>query len=203
MKWTYSIPDKFKASLLLTGVIVIILFNNLSERTNTRQLKSAFESIYEDRLMAESYILELSEELHEIENRLDNQGSISPFQVDDYFQKLDQISLRYLNTKLTEEEEVHFVKFEEITWDIANGLREGTNVERQILAAFVELKELSQIQLKEAQKLMGQTGRIFSTGSLYSQFEIALLIIAGLFVQAILFASKTVKAISKVPPQLN
>lgn len=134
---------------------------------------------------------------------MDNQGSIIPYQVDDNFQKIDQISLRYLNTKLTEEEEVHFVKFEAITWDIANRLREGKNVEKQILAAFMELKELSQIQVKEAQKLMGQTGRIFSIGSLNSQIEIALLIIAGLFVQAILFASKTVKALSKVPPQLN
>jgi hypothetical protein len=204
MKWTYSIPDKFKASLLLTGVIVIILFNNLSERTNSRQLKSAFESIYEDRLMAESYIMELSEELHDIENKLDNHGSISPLDVDEYIRKLDQINLRYLDTKLTEEEEVHFVKFEAITWDIGFGLREGKNVEKQILAAFVELKELSTIQVKEAQILMGQTGRIFSSGAISSQFEMALLIIAALFVQAIMFASKTLKTQGKVErPYLN
>lgn len=202
MKWTYSIPEKFKASLLLTGVIVVILLNNLSERTNSRQLKSAFESIYEDRLMAESYILELSEQLHDIENKLDNQKSISPIQVDEFIHELDQISLRYLDTKLTDEEEVHFVKFEAISWEIGFGLREGKNVDKQISAAFVELKELSTIQVKEAQKIMGQTGRIFSTGSISSQFEIALLIIAALFVQAIMFASKTLKT-PNIPSHLN
>ncbi len=202
MKWTYSIPEKFKASLLLTGVIVIILFNNLSERTNSRQLKSAFESIYEDRLMAESYIMELSEELHGIENKLDNQGSIAPQNIEKSIQKLDQISLRYLDTKLTEEEREHFVKFETLTWNIGQGLRAGNNVENQILAAFEELKTLSEIQVKEAKILMGQTGRIFSTGSISSQFEIALLIIAALFVQAIMFASKTLKT-SNIPSHLN
>jgi hypothetical protein len=202
MKWTYSIPEKFKASLLLTGVIVIILFNNLSERTNSRQLKSAFESIYEDRLMAESYIMELSEELHGIENKLDNQGSIAPQNIDKYIQKLDQISLRYLDTKLTEEEREHFVKFETLTWNIGQALRAGNNVENQILAAFEELKTLSEIQVKEAKILMGQTGRIFSSGAISSQFEIAMLIVAALFVQAIMFASKTLKT-SNIPSHLN
>ena len=57
MKWTYPIPNKLGTSLLLMGVLVLVLFNNLSERSNSRQLKTAFESIYEDRLIAESYIL--------------------------------------------------------------------------------------------------------------------------------------------------
>lgn len=197
MKWTYSIPEKFKASLLLTGVIVIILFNNLSERTNSRQLKSAFESIYEDRLMAESYILELSEELHDIQSRLENQDYLAPTQVAESIQKLDQISLQYLDTKLTEEEQAHFEKFETLTLDIKAGLKQRKNVENQILAAFTELKTLSKIQVKEAQILMGQTGRIFSSGAMSSQLEIAMLIVAALFVQAIMFASKSLHAKEK------
>lgn len=202
MKWTYSIPEKFKASLLLTGVIVIILFNNLSERTHSRQLKSAFESIYEDRLMAESYLMELSEELHGIKNKLDNHGKIAPQNMDEYIKNLDQICLRYLDTKLTEKEREHFVKFEILTWNIGQGLRAGNNVENQILAAFEELKILSEIQVKEAKILMGQTGRIFSSVAISSQFEIAMLIIAALFVQAIMFASKTIKN-SNIPSHLN
>lgn len=197
MKWTYSIPEKFKASLLLTGVIVIILFNNLSERNNSRQLKSAFESIYEDRLMAESYILELSEELHGIQDNLENKGFLPSRQVDEYMGKLDQISLLYLDTKLTKEEQTHFEKFESITSKIGYGLRKGENVEPQILAALSELKTLSHIQVKEAGILMGQTGRIFSSGAMSSQLEIAMLIVAALFVQAIMFASKSLHAKEK------
>ncbi len=57
MKWAYSIPGKLKLSLLLTGVACLILVNNLIERSQSRELKTAFESMFTDRLIAESYII--------------------------------------------------------------------------------------------------------------------------------------------------
>lgn len=203
MKWTYSIPGKLKASLLLTGVIGIILFNNLTERSQSQELKSAFESIYEDRLIAESYILQLSDELHSIQLILENSPRHQESLLNSHWQKIEQINLNYLETQLTLEEKAHFDAFEQITWAMSTGLKEKENVNHQIQAALDELKILSQIQVKEAQHLISKSGQIFSSDAAHSQLEIALLIIVMLIVQAILFASKTLSIVTKAPPQLN
>ena len=203
MKWTYAIPAKLKASLVLTGVIGIILVNNLTERSQTRELKTAFESIYEDRLIAESYILQLSDELRSIQHILEGNPDKNENQLNSHWQKMEQINLNYLETQLTPEEKAHFDAFEKITWNMSLGIKERKNVNPQIEAAFGELKILSQIQVKEAEALVSKTGRIFSSDAAHAQLEIALLIIAALVVQAILFASKTLSSAPKAPSQLN
>ncbi|PZV79672.1 chemoreceptor-like protein with four helix bundle sensory module [Algoriphagus aquaeductus] len=203
MKWTYAIPAKLKASLVLTGVIGIILVNNLTERSQTRELKTAFESIYEDRLIAESYILQLSDELRSIQHILESNPDKNENQLNSHWQNMEQINLNYLETQLTTEEKAHFDAFEKITWNMSLGIKERKNVNPQIEAAFGELKILSQIQVKEAEALVSKTGRIFSSDAAHAQLEIALLIIAALVVQAILFASKTLSSAPKAPSQLN
>lgn len=203
MKWTYAIPAKLKASLVLTGVIGIILVNNLTERSQTRELKTAFESIYEDRLIAESYILQLSDELRSIQHILESNPDKNENQLNSHWQNMEQINLNYLETQLTTEEKAHFDAFEKITWNMSLGIKERKNVNPQIEAAFGELKILSQIQVKEAEALVSKTGRIFSSDAAHAQLEIALLIIATLIVQAILFASKTLSSAPKAPSQLN
>nr|WP_287935947.1 MCP four helix bundle domain-containing protein [Algoriphagus sp.] len=203
MKWTYAIPAKLKASLVLTGVIGIILVNNLTERSQTRELKTAFESIYEDRLIAESYILQLSDELRSIQHILESNPDKNENQLNSHWQNMEQINLNYLETQLTPEEKAHFDAFEKITWNMSLGIKERKNVNPQIEAAFGELKILSQIQVKEAEALVSKTGRIFSSDAAHAQLEIALLIIAALVVQAILFASKTLSSAPKAPSQLN
>lgn len=203
MKWTYSIPGKLKASLLLTGVIIIILFNNLTERSQSQELKSAFESIYQDRLIAESYILQLSDELHAIQDMIEDNQMSSASRFESHLQKIEQINLDYLETQLTVEEKAHFDSFEKITWNISLGLKEEKEVTQQIEAALRELKVLSEIQIKEAAFLVTKTGKIFSSDANHARLEIALLIIAALVVQVILFASKTLATVPKVPHQLN
>jgi hypothetical protein len=203
MKWTYAIPAKLKASLVLTGVIGIILINNLTERSQTRELKTAFESMYEDRLIAESYILQLSDELRSIQHILESNPDKNENQLNSHWQNMEQINLNYLETQLTTEEKAHFDAFEKITWNMSLGIKERKNVNPQIEAAFGELKILSQIQVKEAEALVSKTGRIFSSDAAHAQLEIALLIIAALVVQAILFASKTLISAPKAPSQLN
>lgn len=196
MKWTYAIPNKLGTSLLLMGVLVLVLFNNLSERSNSEQLKTAFESIYEDRLMAESYILRLSDELHQIQELLENPGSLQPEKLDEKVAEIKQINLLYLNTKLTQSEEMHFDHFEKLTWEMKNAILAGKIevANSNIAEALQDLNSLSEIQVTEAQSLLAQTQRIFSSGSISSQFEIGLVILIGLMIQAILFASKSMQS---------
>lgn len=203
MKWPYQIRGKLKISLLLTGLICMILINNLRERSQSRELREVFESLYQDRLIAESYILQLSDELRSIQHILESNPDKNENQLNSHWQKMEQINLNYLETQLTPEEKAHFDAFEKITWNMSLGIKERKNVNPQIEAAFGELKILSQIQVKEAEALVSKTGRIFSSDAAHAQLEIALLIIAALIVQVILFASKTLISAPKAPSQLN
>lgn len=195
MKWTYRIPNKLGVSLLLMGVLVLVLMNNLNERANSRKLKKAFESIYEDRLLAESYILRLAAELHQIQELVESPNRLSQKEVETKLSAMEELNLLYLNTELTETEETHFVHFEKITWELGHALKEGRlgAANLKIQEAIQDLHILSEIQVSEAQALLNHTNRIFSSGSANSQFEIALIIVIALMVQAILFASQTLR----------
>lgn len=195
MKWTYRIPNKLGTSILLMGALVLVLVNNLKERANSKQLKTAFESIYEDRLMAESYILRLSDELHQIQELLENPTSPDMEQLKVRIAEIEEINLLYLNTELTKTEEKHFEHFEKMTWELTKALNSGgiENANTKIGEALLDLHFLSEIQVTEAQSLLTQTQRIFNSGSLSSQFEIGLVIVLGLMIQSILFASKTLQ----------
>ncbi len=195
MKWTYNIPKKTKTALLLLGVLVLVLANNLRDRSNSKQLKTAFESIYEDRLMVESYILRLSEQLHQIQELLEKPIVSQTEKLQGNLSEIERINLLYLNTELTEAEETHFEHFEKLTWELDEAVRDGKteNLNAKIEDALGDLRLLSEIQISEGQSLMTQSRQLFQASSISSQFEICLVIILGLMVQGILFASKTLQ----------
>lgn len=195
MKWTYHVPGKVRTSLLLMGVLVLVLFNNLSERANSKQLKTAFESIYEDRLMAETYLFRLNNELHQIEELLERPVAGQKEKLTENIAEIEQINLLYLETKLTEAEGRRFEHFEKLTRDLTKALQTGgfETANSKIREALRDLQLLSDIQVSEAQSILAQSNRIFSSGSISSQFEIGLLIVIGLMIQAILFASKSLQ----------
>ena len=93
MKWPYQIRGKLKISLLLTGLICLILINNLSERSQSRELQKVLDSMYQDRLIAESYILQLSDELHSIGLILESGSDFQESLLYSHWQKIEQINL--------------------------------------------------------------------------------------------------------------
>lgn len=195
MKWTYNIPNKLGTSLLLMGVMALLVFNNLKERSNSEQLKTAFESIYEDRLIVESYILHLADELHQIQELLEKPVAEKDKLLEEKLDKIGQIKALYLNTKLTQTEEERFGHFENLTSQLDQSLSSDDSeaAMRSISLALDDLNHLSEIQVTEAQSLLSQTQRIFSSDSISSQFEIGLVIVIGLMIQGMLFASKTIQ----------
>lgn len=203
MKWTYQIPNKLATALMLLGVLLLVFFNNLKERSNSTKLESAFESIYEDRLMAESYILRFSANLHEIQDMVENQSVLTQSELKEKLAEIEELNLLYLDTELTQTEETYFVHFEKLTWDLSKALSEGKleTATAKIRDAHKDLHALSEIQVTEAQVLLSQTRRIFSAGSASSQFEIGVIIIIALMVQAILFASKTLQGSKSIPKE--
>lgn len=203
MKWTYHIPNKLATALMLMGVLLLVFFNNLKERSNSTKLETAFESIYEDRLMAESYILRYSANLHQIQDLLKNPSSLSQVNLKEKLTEIQEINLLYLDTELTKTEEAYFGHFEKLTGELSKALSEGKLeiATAKIRDAHKDLHALSEIQVTEAQVLLTQTRRIFSAGSASSQFEIGVIIIIALMVQAILFASKSLQGAKTIPKE--
>ncbi|MCB0634871.1 MAG: hypothetical protein KDD15_34300, partial [Lewinella sp.] len=59
MKWTYSIKNKTTAAILLAAILGLTMLTNLLQRKRFQELEHSFTSIYEDRLLAESYLFHL------------------------------------------------------------------------------------------------------------------------------------------------
>jgi hypothetical protein len=59
--------------------------------------------------------------------------------------------------------------------------------------ALSDLESLSEIQVKEAEMIMLKTDKMLNVGSISSQFEMGVIIIIGLIIQVLLFASKTLQ----------
>lgn len=209
MKWTYSVKNKITAASLLFGVIVVVLLINFNQRNQIDELKSAFESIYRDRLVAESYILDFSEKLHDMHDAINDPGL--PFLkkqeiANKILNEIDTLNHLYEATRLTDEEARYFIHFTGLTHEMDLRLKAGDldSEEPMIRSALLDLHSLSQIQLNEADKLKSKTDKIFSMGSILLQFEMVVLIIIGLLIQALFFASKTSNGF-KIPknPNLN
>jgi hypothetical protein len=209
MKWTYTVKHKLTAASLLFGVILLVMATNVNQRSQIAELETAFEAIYRDRLVAESYILNFSEKLHLLQLTINEPGSslLQKQQVaNQLLSEIDTLNRLYQETRLTEEEAKYFLHFTGLTKEMDLRLKEGdlASEETMIQSAFMDLHVLSQIQLAEADKIKSRTDRIFHRGSLVSQLEMVILIVMGLLIQALLFTSRATRP-SKWPanPRMN
>lgn len=222
MKWTYSIKNKITAAVLLAAVLIVTLANNLVERSHFKQLDASFASMYEDRMLVESYIFKLYENLHQRQALIlasDNQKGFDHLKTAFLNSKSERELLiqKYSTTYLTPEEEIEFEKLKEIVQrinSIESGLTQDQSTEDQLSSfvsnnnevasqAFDSLSALSAIQTSEAQNIREESERIILGNISISQLEMAILIIIGLVIQALIFSSKSLKATARQQTHLN
>ena len=186
MNWTYSIRQKTVASILLGAVFVFIILNNIYERRNMSKLKESFSSIYKDRLLAESYIYLLSDLLHEHE--LIKEANISKELIDE---KILLLIKDYESTYLTKEELAYFESLKKLL--LADVLQDKYSIAPKLNYAsiYVLLDRLSKIQVEEGTRLNIESSNRFLGSDLSFKLELAFLIVIGLIIQALIFASKT------------
>lgn len=213
MKWTYGIRQKAAASVLLTLVLGLVMMNNLLERNQIRRLDKSFSSMYEDRLLAESYLFQLYDQLQQKSELFQaslqgNRPELKQLDFEEYQQKLNSIIDKFEKTHLTKEEASKYQRFKTI---LANMLTIDAQVmaqaaeQNQIQAnliemsevsttkAFAVLAELSEIQTTEGKVLRSQSKRIMLGNISASYFEMAILVIIALLIQALVLSSKTLQ----------
>lgn len=218
MKWLYHIRQKMQVAFLLGIILFVVYTNNVMENRNVTELGGSFSSVYEDRLLVESYIYKLSEHLYQKKIMLDQCGVT---QQDDLKIKMDlhntEISALihdYENTRLTETESR---VFDELKSNIGNMadlehdfIKEGnttsaslTKLDQQFLRAANSLSQLSLIQIEEAKKLNDDSKKIIAGFTLLTHFEMVMLIIIGLIIQVLILSSSQITPKQVVDARLN
>lgn len=205
MKWTHVIKNKIVASAALLTLCLLVLFSTYIDRKHTEDVKNTISTLYEDRLVAEVYILKMTRSLYEIKMLLHTESANKEQAIKNLFFEIISTSDAYHKTKFTALEKI---KADDLLLTLGKLERASLQtVELQLQftdQALHSLNELSAIQLSESKKIMAYAESLYRFGETSSQFIIALIIIILVVLQAIVFSSKTIIIKEKTDfPSLN
>jgi len=210
----YSALKKRKISgFLIIGVLLVLLYGkNLLERQSFRAVSGTLSNVYEDRLLVESYIFQISEKLFKIQRLVDH-CTINY----DYSQAVVEISMEeqailkivgaFESTQLTEQEALLLADFKQIivkdlsikSYQLLYNDSSGVNEEQvkvydqKIARAQQDLVKLSSIQLEEGEKLVSKAKSLINRSQIWAQFELALLLILVLVIYVYIFKKPVVE----------
>jgi hypothetical protein len=186
--------NKVKWVLGILLVFFLIVATNLLDRDNFRRINDSVTSIYEDRLVAKDLVFELSLLIHEKEMALAIADSQFFAQKNKAInQQIEDLILRYLNTKLTTTEARIFD-------DLQGNLAVLKNDEKSVMAGQMgstgvlegqigkvkeNLYELSKIQLEEGKRQVSISQEATATVELFTKLEIYFLIVLAILIQII------------------
>lgn len=215
MKWAFTIQQKSKAALILGVVFLLILGKNWYDERKVTELGNSFASVYEDRLVVESYIYQLSDHLYQKKSLLDNYSNKTNLanlqeKLKQHNSAIEALILDYEKTRLTSAETNYFTAFKQdvsaikrlennfLQAEITVHENAKIGLEKRYGLAVKNLHELSGIQVAEGKMLNDKSKRIIAGSSLLTQFELAVLIGIGLLIQGLIFAAR-----SSVPKKLQ
>ena len=211
MNILYYIRNKGKIAVLLLGLMGIILLSLDVHEKNLTEIKNNCNEIFNDRLLAQDYIYKLSENSYqkkvEVEKFIrDNNYS----RIYDLFENRNNdsktIIIHFEKTKLTKEEKMLFVSFKK-NQQALNIIEQkfkwsnDKNIDVLLLKdhnkltdiSLSQLQKLSEIQLVEGKKLNVTSNKLAGYSTIFNQFNWGLVILIGLFIQVLIFASKSAR----------
>lgn len=189
-----SFYNKAKWILGILLVFIIIVTTNLIDRKNFVRVKDSIVTIYEDRLIANDIIFEITTLIHEKEMafafsdtlyfRMQNQKSN---------RTLDNQLIKYERTKLTVDEARVFKEFKTNLQNLLLAekifVKSNFKEKGKLSPSFLELKknlhQLAKIQLNEGEIQMSNSKRVIDTVELFTQIEIFLLVALAIIIQIV------------------
>ncbi|WP_428668268.1 MCP four helix bundle domain-containing protein [Runella sp.] len=222
MKWAYSLQQKLKIAVLLTVVFGLLFVKNLLDKQNFTELGEAFSTVYEDRLLAESYIYKFYHHLSEKKIMIDGCTSYEDIshiksQISRHNKAINTLIHEFEKTKLTPAEAVVFYKFKaHVAEDFRLEQRyfyqieaetEISSAKKTLGESFYtmsnDLDHLSNIQISEGEKLNDSSRKIVLGSANQNRFELSLLIVLGILIHVLIFASKSTLPKTPQNPSLN
>lgn len=201
MNWTYSIKNKLAASAALFSLCLLVLFSNYIDRTHTENVKKAISTLYEDRLIAEEFILKMTSGFYQIKETINSDLNYDT-KINGITVLIDDIELvsnAYQKTKFTA---IETRKADELLI-ILKEFESGSHTIQAKLEfankALIILNELSAIQLDESKQIMARAEELYLSGKTSSQFVFVVIIVILIVLQALVFASKSLISNTKYP----
>jgi len=220
MKWIYAIQQKAQVAFLLALVLFGVFVKNVLDRNNVLDLGDSFSSVYKDRLLVESYIYKLSDHLYQKQILFDQCSQTQSdnhqlaLNIKGHNATINSLIQEYAGTKLTDDEAIYFDKFKRNIFQMESLENQffqdntdiatiNTSLDKQFITAAGHLNQLSSIQIAEGKSMADQSIRIVAGSSILTQFELAMIIIIGLIIQALIFASNSLTPKTFQNHQLN
>lgn len=189
-----KVYNKMKWALGILLVFIIVLITNLIDRDNFNRIRYSIVTIYEDRIVANDLIFEISAAIHKKEIAL-VKSDTSFFrqknsQVNDDIQRFID---RYEETKITKEERVAFnslINHVENLQRLESEYMDSKFRDKSELLSLIsdikdDLYDLSKVQLKEGKRQMSLSEKTMDTIELFTQVEIIFLIVMAVLIQLI------------------
>lgn len=221
MKWASSVGARVKAALLLIVIVLAAILNNRWERSNLRRWDDSFSSIYDDRLVPETYVFELTDRLYRKRLLWSGQDGV-PVSADPagradairavlgkHDAEIDRLVKGFESTHLVDAEgralrglkaRLAACRDLEQRWIAAPSeeLRVALAVESD--GALGELRQLSRIQVQVGQELKKDSKTLLASSSFLYQLEMGLLLVMGLLIQFLVPARQSPAADEPPPP---
>lgn len=175
-------------------VFVLILATNLIDRNNFLRVKDSVITIYEDRLVANDLIFEMSRSVQEKEVAIATSDSVFFLDRNKQVNKdIKELVFRFEETKLTKEESNTFSDFNENLKSLINSetafvqsnFSDNSVLIHQIKKVKENLYKLSKIQLSEGRRQTSMSKKAIDSVELFTQMEIYILIFLAILIQII------------------
>lgn len=198
--WAFSIKNKITAALLLFFVLCLVLLTNLQEQRTIKNINKAVTSLYEDRLVVGSYILNLSNHIDDILSLLTTDEA-SYKAIDIQLNHINRLIGLYDKTVLTQIEKQNFSEFKALCLEIKTSNNAGNKNKALELTRKADyiLDTLSFIQVEEGKSKLDEVLGMTNTSNILSYIEIVVLIIIAILIQVMVFSSKSLNSRPSTP----
>ncbi|TDD73781.1 MCP four helix bundle domain-containing protein [Flavobacterium caseinilyticum] len=206
MRWTFSIKNKLAASIVLLALCLLVLSSNCLDRLHTENVKKSISTMYEDRLIAEEYILKMTRNIYQIREILKTKDhALKESTVKKLTGDFKATYNIFIRTRLTKNEKS---TADELMSQI-KGLEQTVLNDSNVPSIYTDkilssLNKLSAIQLDESKLIMKQVEAQYATIKASSQFAFAIIIIILIALQVMVFSGESIIPIFKPrDPTLN
>jgi len=120
-------------------------------------------------------------------------------QINSYLAEVATLNALYEKTTLTETEKINFEQFKKLCQTISRNNKDGDRSSVLSTARDAEktLQTLSSIQVEEGKNKLDEVLDMTYFTNLFSYLELVILIVIAVIIQALVFASKTIRSIKK------
>lgn len=195
----FLLQYKMQIGALLTVLIVMIIANCIYSKKNIDHMDTSITSIYNDRLLASTYISELTHHLYE--QKLESNGTHVIPDPQQHTREIFALISKFESTLLTKQETLYWKAFKDHFYRYNHDVGPGN--EQDFKMAVEHLKLLTQVQAKEGNIVFRDVRSDISASSLGWSLEISLSIIIGLVVLALLGISKSSLLLTRQNSSLN